>query len=76
MSGRTRAHAREQVCFFCDETYNTNKYFGDYGFSVPTCQKCLKEPLKNLELANLHLKYTWFEMQFKFHKDGKDFGLL
>jgi len=54
--------SKKEICFFCGEPFDTNKYFSDYGFSVPACQKCLKNPLKNLELSNYHLKYAWFEM--------------
>jgi len=49
-------------CFFCGKTYNLNQHFGDYGFSVSVCPRCLKDPLKNLELSNFYLKYSWFEM--------------
>lgn len=54
--------SKKELCFFCEESFDTNKYFSDYSFSVPTCPKCLKDPLKNLELSNYHLKYDWFEM--------------
>lgn len=53
---------KKESCFFCGESYNTNKYFGDYGFSVHVCPKCLKKSLINQELSNFHLKYAWFEM--------------
>lgn len=53
---------KKEFCFFCNKYFNTNKYFGDYSFSVPVCPKCLRDPLKNLELCNYHLKYAWFEM--------------
>ena len=54
--------SKKEICFFCGGPFDTNKYFSDYGFSVPACQKCLRDPLKSLELSNYHLKYAWFEM--------------
>lgn len=48
-------------CFFCAEEYSKNAYFEDYGFSVPVCPKCLRNPIKNLELSNFYFKHVWRE---------------
>lgn len=50
-----------RVCFFCGNEYRKNIYFEDYGFSVPVCPNCLRDPIKNLELSNFYFKHVWRE---------------
>ena len=49
---------REKKCHYCGKSYKIKPLFGDFGFSIPVCRNCMKEPLINLELRNLELKYT------------------
>ncbi len=51
-----------ETCFFCEEIFYSNKYFQDYGFSIPICPYCLKDPLKKIHATNKYLKYSWFEL--------------
>jgi SAM-dependent methyltransferase len=51
------------TCSFCRQELRTNSSFapGNYGFSVPVCPHCLRDPSINLRLANYEMMETWRE---------------
>jgi SAM-dependent methyltransferase len=47
------------TCCFCERGFELDHLFEDYGFSVPVCPDCLKNPAVNLLLSNKYLKLVW-----------------
>lgn len=50
---------KKEICNFCGNTYFTDVLFEDFGFNIPVCCSCKKDPVINLKLSNLNLKPVW-----------------
>jgi len=46
-------------CFHCGAACVPDRSFGDWGFSVPVCRLCLRQPIVNLTLTERALKRQW-----------------
>lgn len=49
------------TCSFCKKNYAPHKVFKNYGFSVPVCPTCIKNPIININLSNYYLQEIWRE---------------
>lgn len=48
-----------QLCHFCEQPFQPDKLFEDYGFSVEICPECLRVPELNLVASNELLQPRW-----------------
>jgi hypothetical protein len=48
-----------EPCFRCGARCVPDRHFGDWGFAVPACAACLRQPAVNLTLTERALKRRW-----------------
>jgi SAM-dependent methyltransferase len=46
-------------CFHCGAPCVPDRHFGDWGFAVPVCAACLRQPVVSLTLTERALKRQW-----------------